>query len=317
MSLKGNRIMAKANRTTSTPRRATAAKATLPAIKGKKANPWIDHGNGIRSRRCTMSSAATARMIERNIQRDTLGLGYWREPSDWCTEPFSHTVTTVCDATGQQGGWLLYNSGVVLTLAVHPIEGPFVRGVPYVWCKAAHDRNGNSGVYPTSPLFGRFMSQTKRGPKVLSGRGKSAVLGAEYVYCFRPVGRIGCDAALYTRSEIPVPIPTAAEWDEQPEEFEVLQHHVKALDQLLSNMADIDDMVDDLEDAAKKAGKADDWQAAACRQARAFKALQPILTAAIQQHDQLEGQLAAFLASAPKLAMRLAHLQADDTARAT
>jgi hypothetical protein len=90
-------------------------------------------------------------------------------------------------------------------------------------------------------------------PKVLSGRGKSAVLGAEYVYCFRPVGMIGRDADLYTRSEIPVPISTAAEWNEQPAEFEELQHHVKALDQLLSNMADIDDMVDDLDDAAKKA----------------------------------------------------------------
>jgi hypothetical protein len=75
-------------------------------------------------------------------------------------------------------------------------------------------------------------------------------------------------------------------------------------------MADIGDMVDDLDDAAKKAGKAYDWQAAACRQARAFKALQPILTAAMQQHEQLECQLASFLASAPKLAKRLAHWQA-------
>jgi hypothetical protein len=33
MSLKGNRIMANANRTTSTPRRATAAKATKAAIE--------------------------------------------------------------------------------------------------------------------------------------------------------------------------------------------------------------------------------------------------------------------------------------------
>jgi hypothetical protein len=256
-------------------------------------------------------------MIERNIQRATLGLGYWRLPSDWCTEPFSHTVTTVCDLDGQQGGWHLYNSGVVVTLAVHPIEGPFVRGVPYVWCRAAHDRNGNSGVYPTAPLFGRFMSQTKRGPKVLSGRGKSAVLGAEYVYCFRANGMIGRDADLYTRSEIPVPIPTAAERENQPAEFDVLQHHVKALDQLLSNMADIDDMTDALDDAAKKAGRADDYHAKAHRQARAFKALQPILTAAMQEHDELENQLATFLASAPKLAKRLAHWQADDTARAT
>jgi hypothetical protein len=44
--------------------------------------------------------------------------------------------------------------------------------------------------------------------------------------------------------------------------------------------------------------------------ARAYKALQPILTAAMQKHEQLEEQLAAFLASAPKLAKRLAHWQA-------
>src|SRR5260370_21576999 len=241
--------MAKDNRTTSTARRATAGEATS---KGRKvSNPWVDLGNGIRTRQCTMSPAAINRMIERNIQRDTCGLGYWREPKDWCTEPFSHTVTTVCDVTGQQGGWLLYNSGVVVTLAVHPIEGPFVRGVPYVWCKEARDRNGNSGVYPTAPIFGRFMSQTKRGPKVLSGRRKSAVLGAEYVYCFRANGMIGRHADLYSRSEIPVPIPSEEERQQQPAEFDVLQYHVKALDQLLHNMAAIDYTTHALDAAAK------------------------------------------------------------------
>jgi hypothetical protein len=29
-----------------------------------------------------MSNAAISRMIERNMQRDTLGLGYWREPKE-------------------------------------------------------------------------------------------------------------------------------------------------------------------------------------------------------------------------------------------
>jgi hypothetical protein len=75
-------------------------------------------------------------------------------------------------------------------------------------------------------------------------------------------------------------------------------------------MADIDEMVDGLDDAAKKAGKADDWQAAACRQAAAFKALQPILIAAMQQSDRVESQLSDFLKTAPKLAKRLAHWQA-------
>jgi hypothetical protein len=106
-------------------------------------------------------------------------------------------------------------------------------------------------------------------------------------------------------------VPTAAERQDQALEFDVLQHHVKALDLLLQNMADIDDMIDELDDAAKKAGKADDWQAAACRRARAYKALQPILTAAMQKHGQLEEQLADFLKASPKLARDLACWQAE------
>jgi len=92
----------------------------------------------------------------------------------------------------------------------------------------------------------------------------------------------------------------------------VLQHHVKALDQLLHNMADLDDMVDELDGAAKKAGREDDWRAKSERRARAYKALQPILATAMQKHGQLEEQLTAFLASAPKLAKRLARWQSDD-----
>ena len=34
--------------------------------------------------------------------------------------------------------------------------------------------------------------------------------------------------------------------------FDILQSHIKTLDQLFHNMADIDDMVDELTDAAKK-----------------------------------------------------------------
>jgi len=250
-----------------------------------------------RSRNWIMSPAATARLIERNIQRDTLGLGHWREPADWCTEPFSHTVTMVADVTGKKDDWQIYNSGVVVTLVVQPPEGPFVRGVPYVWCKAAHNRNGTSGVYPTAPIFGRFLSQTKGGPKALVGKGQAKVLGAEYVYCFRAVGMVGRDADLFTRSEIPVSVPSDAEWNDQPLEFDVLQHHVKTLDQLLHNMADIDDMVDD---------------AKAHRQARAYKLVQPILTAAMQQQGEIEKQMTAFLASAPNLARHLARWQSED-----
>jgi hypothetical protein len=104
---------------------------------------------------------------------------------------------------------------------------------------------------PTAPLFGRFIEWTGRGPKVLSGQGKSAVLRAEYVYRFRAVGMIGRDADLYTRSEIPVPIPSAAERQVQPAEFDVLQHHVKALDSALAAMATATDMVGELDEADK------------------------------------------------------------------
>jgi hypothetical protein len=279
---------------------------------GRKArNPWVQIAPGIRSRKILESPAATSRRIERNIQRDTCGLGYWREPDDWCKEPFSHTVTTVCDVMGQQGGWHLYNSGVVVTLTVHPIEGPFIRGVPYVWCKRVREIGGGSGEHATAPIFGRFMSQTKNGPEVLSGRGKSAVLGAEYVYCFRAVGRLGRDSDLFQRSEIPVPIPSEDERQKQPAEIDVLQHAAKALDLTLCNMADVVDMTDELDDAEKKGGKVD-YQEKAHRHARAYRVLDTIITAALRQSGAVEKQLADFLAASPKLATYLARWQADN-----
>ena len=54
--------------------------------------------------------------MERNIQRDTCGLGHWRQPEEWDKEPFSHTVTMVTDWTGHMGGWQIYNSGVTVAL---------------------------------------------------------------------------------------------------------------------------------------------------------------------------------------------------------
>jgi hypothetical protein len=219
----------------------------------------------------------------------------------------------VCDVSGQQGGWHLYNSGVVVTLAVHPIEGPFVRGVPYVWCKAAHDRNGNSGIYPTAPIFGRFLEWTGDCRKALVGKGQAMVLGAEYVYCFRPVGRIGHDADLYTRSEIPVPIPSEDERQKQPAEFDFLQHHVKALDRIICNMSDIVDMTDELDGANKKTDKDDDlaYRMKMQRQVRTYKALDTLIGEAVRQSAQLEGQLADFLEVSPKLAKHLARWQAE------
>ncbi len=169
-----------------------------------------------------------------------------------------------------------------------------------------------SGVYPTAPIFGRFIAWTKRGPEVLAGRGKSAVLGGEYVYCFRAVGMVGRGADLYPRSEIPVPIPSEGERQQQPAEFDVLQHHVKALDQVLCNMADVVDMTDELDDAAKGRGQADDYAAKARRQARAYKVLDDLVTTALRSSAQVREQLGDFLEASPKLAAYLARWQADN-----
>ena len=104
--------------------------------------------------------------------------------------------------------------------------------------------------------------------------------------------------------------------NDQAVAFDILQSHIKTLDQLLHNMADIDDMVDELTEAAKKEDR-NGRDATAHRQARAYKLTQIVLTAAMQQHQLIEEQMAAFLASAPDIAKRLAHWQADDTARTT
>jgi hypothetical protein len=161
--------------------------------KGRKArNPWFRAANGNRCRKILESPKASAARMERNIKRNTCGLGHWRQPEEWDKEPFSHTVTMVTDWTGHMGGWQIYNSGVTVALIEHPIEGPFVRGVPYVWCKQARNGNGTSGTYPTAPLFGRFIEWSGDRPRVLAGRATSAVVGAEYAYLARPAARWAC-----------------------------------------------------------------------------------------------------------------------------
>jgi hypothetical protein len=64
--------------------------------------------------------------------------------------------------------------------------------------------------------------------------------------------------------------PTDAECNDQAVAFDILRGQVKALDQLLHNMADIDDMMDELDAAVKKADR-EDRDAKAHRQARAYK----------------------------------------------
>jgi hypothetical protein len=268
--------------------------------------PWVDHGNGIRTRACRPTPQAT---IERAIQRDTLGLGHGRQPDDWQKVGYSHTVTVATKPGDDYEGRPHFNSGVTLALAQMPPGQPLARGEAYIWYREVRDGNGGNGVYPTAPLWGRFMSQTRRGPKVLSGRGRSRVLGAEYAYCFRVVGTAGFDADLFPRSEIPVPVPGVADRQKQPAEFDVLQHAAKALDRTLCNMADVVDMTDELENAAK--GGADDCTMRAHRQARAYRVLATITNEGVRQSGAVERQLADFLAASPKLARWLARLQAE------
>jgi hypothetical protein len=161
-------------------------------------------------------------------------------------------------------------------------------------------------------LFGRFISQTPSGPKVLAGKGKAAVVGAEYVYCFRAVGMIGRDADLYTRTEIPTPIPTAAERQEQPAAFDLLQHGVKALDNALQAMANVTELIDDVDDADKRSDN-DKYLDRRYRKAQAYEALDHLLTTAIDKSETLQRRLADYHKASPELAHWLARWQADNS----
>ena len=98
-------------------------------------------------------------------------------------------------------------------------------------------------------------------------------------------------------------------------ELHSLQVAIKRLDQTLLSMADIDDMTDELQEADEKNGKHPDFAAKsvakADREARAYRTLRPIITAAIREHGDIEEQIATFLASSPELACRLALWQSQ------
>ena len=274
---------------------------------------WIDLGNGVRQRELTKTEAAFHRQqkatnaaMKRRIEADTCGLGRWQQPEGWNYPTYSHTVTHVDDNAEH---WLPYVTGCTIALAVHPADEPFTRGAAYVWCKQVRE-NGNV-LFPTAPLFGRFIELAGGRPKVLSGNGQSAVVGPEYVYCFRAVGILyGSEREFYPRSEVPVPIPSKAERIDRPAAFETLQHSTTDLRQLIENMCDVIDMADELIVAEKKMGdlKAD---ARVEIEARAYRSLQPILNAAMRQSGQVDTELADYLKQSPSLAHWLKLWQAD------
>jgi hypothetical protein len=93
----------------------------------------------------------------------------------------------------------------------------------------------------------------------------------------------------------------------------VLQHHIKALDKIICNMADVVDMTDELDVAKKKTDEGDDlaYRLKMQRQVRAYRALDTLIGEAVRQSTQVEGQMADFLEVSPKLAKHLAHWQAE------
>jgi hypothetical protein len=245
---------------------------------------------------------AETRAMARRIEADTCGLGRWEQPDGWSHPTYSYTVTMI---DGKTDHWLPYVCGCTVALAVHSVDEPFTRGAAYVWCKRVIE-NGNVS-FPTSPLFGRFIEQAGRRPKVLAGEGgKSAVVGEEYVYCFRAVGVVyGGERQFFPRSEVPTPVPGEAERINGPAAFDVLQHRVKALDQLIENMCDVTDMADELIVAEKKTGDLKP-EGRAHIEARAYRVLQPILNAVMRQSGSVETDLADYLDASPALAP-LAH----------
>jgi hypothetical protein len=77
---------------------------------------------------------------------------------------------------------------------------------------------------------------------VLAGEGRSEVVGAEYVYCFRAVGVLhGSERQFFPRSEVPVPVPDSVTRQDRPAAFDTLQHSVKHLGQLMENLCDVAD----------------------------------------------------------------------------
>jgi hypothetical protein len=236
------------------------------------------------------------RAMRRRIEADTCGLGRWEEPEGWSSPTFSHTVTLV---DGNADHWLPYVCGCTVALAVQPADEPFTRGAAYVWCKRVTE-NGNV-LFPTSPLFGRFIANTSNGPKVLAGEGKSEVVGPEYVYCFRAVGVLHGERQFFPRSEVPTPIPSSVVRQDQPAAFDLLQHGVKALDNALQAMANVIELIDDVDDADKRSDN-DKYLDRRYRKAQAYEALDHLLTTALDKSATLQRRVADYHKASPELA---------------
>src|SRR5882757_11350282 len=119
----------------------------------------------------------------------------------------------------------------------------------------------------------------------------------------------GGNAALHGfQAHVPI---TATTIDPAAAAFGMLQHEIKMLNELLGNAVDVSDMTEELLDAERDDPEMARNYRRRC-QARAYKTLQPILSAASRQNAQVEEDLAAFLRASPLLAHNVARWQADD-----
>jgi len=156
--------------------------------------------------------------------RDHFGVfPQWREPADWRKVPFTHTITqTTCYGMPYVGT----GKSLFLVEDRAPCTGEL-----FIWCQKSFDEQ------PTAPVWGRFMGSTAKGDKVLTTMGDVVVLRlgpgplptkADYAYRFRIVGSYyeGSDLREYARSEVPIPVPTKAEWVDGPAAFDVLHHAI-------------------------------------------------------------------------------------------
>lgn len=310
---------------TTSPRSASSAKnkrqsPALVALKGKRRR-WVEIGNGIRQRQMTPAQAAyvkqrqaETRALEARIQADTCGMGHWQRPEGWDRAPYTHTVTVVDGVNAGFGsGWgELYNSGVVVTLVVHdPAADAFMRGEHYVWCKPTRNGNGDNpqASYPTACIFGRFIEKDGHGRAVaLVGRGKRQTIDTGHSLCFRAVGHVYQGEQFYPRSEVPVPIPSEAVRYDGPLRFDCLQAAVKAMDSALEAMANVTEMVDELNEATGNAKDA--YLDRRCREAAAYRSLDELLTTACNKQGTLREALAEFHKASPELAFWLQRWQA-------
>jgi hypothetical protein len=147
--------------------------------------------------------------------------------------------------------------------------------------------------------------------KVLAGVGKSEVVDAEYVYCFRAVGVLYGDRRFFPRSEVPMPIPSSVVRQDQPAAFDLLQHGVKALDNALQAMANVTELIDDVEEADKRSDN-DKYLDRRYRKAQAYEALDHLLTTALDRSATLQSRLADYHKASPELAHWLARWQSED-----